>query len=149
MSEGSPLRRRALSTARVLDITSPLCAEAYAQDLRFRRHQQHTCKRYGDPNNARGLATAHLPPSTRSASTTSASTTTMSTPHLIKLSFSLSIVDSYFYFCRTRYWGAMLCKLTLQAIDYTCAALTLVRRIDYTFTASTSIRRIDYNPSPR
>jgi hypothetical protein len=50
---------------------------------------------------ARGLVVVHLP-----SSILSASTTTASTPHLIKLSFSMSIVDSCFYFCHTRYSGA-------------------------------------------
>jgi hypothetical protein len=55
----SEARCRTLSIARELDITSPRCAGAHAQDLRFRRHQQPTCKRYGDRNNARGLASDH------------------------------------------------------------------------------------------
>jgi hypothetical protein len=34
-------RRRALSIARGLDVTSPLYVEAHAQDLQFQRYQQH------------------------------------------------------------------------------------------------------------
>jgi hypothetical protein len=52
-------------------------------------------------NIARGLAIVHLP-----SSILSVSITTASTPHLIKLSFSMSIIDSCFYFCHTRYSGA-------------------------------------------
>jgi hypothetical protein len=51
----------ALSTSRGLDIISPLCAEAHAQDLRIRRHQQQTRKRRDDPNNARGSTTTSPP----------------------------------------------------------------------------------------
>jgi hypothetical protein len=64
---------------------------------------------------ARGLAIAHLPLSTLSASTTSASTTTTSTPHPIKFSFSLSIVDSCFYFRHTRYSEAVPWKLIYRS----------------------------------
>jgi hypothetical protein len=39
---GSPSQTRTLNTARGLGITSPLFAEAHAQDLRFHRHRQHT-----------------------------------------------------------------------------------------------------------
>jgi hypothetical protein len=83
MPRGSPPRRRALSNAWGLDVTSPLRVEAHVQDLWFRRHQQHTCKRYDNPNNARGLYIAHLLSSTLSASTSTAPTM----PHPIKAKY--------------------------------------------------------------
>jgi hypothetical protein len=161
----SPSHTRAFGTARGLDIISSLCAEAYAQDLRLRRHQQHTRKRRGDPNNARELDN-NLAPDRGCDSTATIHLSLQPRPHrsFIGLSLSASLSAStaskrlpYINLDRADHYINFNCAnhagLILKAKCFSIKSQFLFYFHDTRYSEASlcklTLQVVDYAPSPR